>query len=837
MTSSPALTPPLVHLLDATADAIFALDAAGHFTYANTNAAAMLNLTPAEVIGKHLERDFPDAFSRRWPGESRRAIAEQRPIEYDAFSPSLGTWVRVHIVPAPEGLAVQLRDVTFAKRTEVLQQLTAELNRVSTPGQVGRVLLEQAVASAGAYMGALVVPSADGRFLELQDDVGYTSELRRRFARFSLDLDIPPCGAVRQGRAVFVSGPEFDELYPGSVSVRADRTRSLAALPLTIEGKLWGVLSLSFEEARRFRPAEREFLLSLVEQCAQAVGRTQAEAGWRISQTQLRLMLDAAGIGHWELDSQTQSAWRSARHDTIFGYPEGHPGWTYASFLEHVLPEDRDRVDQTYQSALALGQPWNFECRIRRPDGEVRWIWGHGLSLADPDQDRGHMLGLVQDITGRKQVEEQLRTQADTLAALNRIGQALSAELELGALVQAVTDAGVELTGAQFGAFFYNTTNRNQETHTLYALSGAPREAFAGYPLPRTTAIFGPTFRGEGVIRVDDITQDARYGQNAPYHGMPAGHLPVRSYLAVPVVTRTGEVLGGLFFGHGEPGVFTGRAEQVTLGLAAQTAVALDNARLYQQLQSSHSELEARVEERTEQLRAQAAELQRSNQELEQFAYIASHDLQAPIRAVTSFAGLLESRYSSQLDERGQKYLTQIVSSGVHMKRLVDDLLAFSRIHTTQHSLEPTDSQLVFNEVAGRLGQDDSPAVPQMTCGPLPRVLADPRQLDQLLQNLLSNALKYCRDGVLPEVHVSAQRDGDLWRFAVQDNGIGIAPEYFSRIFEIFQRLHGQEQYKGTGIGLAVCKKIVERHGGQIWLESTVGQGTTFFFTLRAVSA
>ncbi|ACO47884.1 GAF domain-containing protein [Deinococcus deserti] len=835
MTFFPVLTPPLVHLLDAVGDAIFTLDAAGYFTYANSTAAAMINLTPAEVLGKHLERDFPDAFSRRWPGESRRALELQRPVEYDAFSPSMSTWVRVHIVPTPEGLAVQLRDVTFVRRTESLQQLTARLNQASTPRQVGRVLLEQAVASAGAYMGALAAPSADGTSLELQEDVGYTPELRQRFARFSVDLDIPPCDAVRRGRAIFVSGDEFDRLYPGSMGVRAQQTRSLAALPLTVEGKLWGVLALSFEEARRFYPAEQEFLLSLVEQCSQAVGRTEAEAGRRTSQAQLRVMLEAAGIGHWELDSRTQNTWRSARHDAIFGYPDGHPDWTYTSFIEHVLPEDRERIVQTYESALARGLPWDFECRVRRADGEVRWIWGHGLSLTVQDQSQGHMLGLVQDITGRKQVEEELRAQAEILATVNRIGQTLSAELELSALVQAVTDAGVELTGAQFGAFFYNTTDRNKETHTLYALSGVPREAFAGYPLPRTTAIFGPTFRGEGVIRVDDVTQDARYGQNAPHHGMPQGHLAVRSYLAVPVIARSGEVLGGLFFGHEEAGIFTERAENVTLGLAAQTAVALDNARLYQQLQDSHSELEGRVEERTEQLKAQATELQRSNQELEQFAYIASHDLQAPIRAVTSFAGLLESRYGSQLDQRGQKYLSQIVTSGLHMKRLVDDLLAFSRIHTTQHSLEPTDTQAVFKEVAGRLSEDGEMHAHQITSDPLPLVLADAPQLDQLLQNLMSNALKYRREDVVAHVHVSARRDGNMWRFAVQDNGIGIEPQYHSRIFEIFQRLHGQEQYQGTGIGLAVCKKIVERHGGRIWLESTFGQGTTFFFTLRAV--
>lgn len=834
MTLPDSLNLPLAHLLDATADAIFTLDRSGRFSYANRQAAAMVNLTPPELLGKPLEQAFPRAFSLRWQAESRRALQEQRPAEYDAFDPLLGRWMRVHVVPAPDGLAAQLRDVTFVRRTQALQQITAALAQVRTPAQVAGVLLEQAVAAAGAYMGALVVPSEDGEHLELWDAVGYSPELRARFSRFQLDLDIPPSDAARQGRAVFVSGAEFDRLYPGSVGVRAEQTRSLAALPLMVEGNLWGVAALSFDEPRHFRADERDFLLSLVEQCAQAVGRTQAEAGRDTSQAQLRIILEAAGIGHWELDARTHRARRSQRHDAVFGYPEGHPDWTYETFLDHVLPGEREAVDQTYRAALTRGQAWDFECRVRRADGEVRWIWGHGQKLQAPGLAGDAMLGLVQDITERKAVEEQLRTQAETLATVNRIGQALSAELELDRLVQAVTDAGVALTGAQFGAFFYNVTDRKHQTHTLYALSGASREAFAGYPLPRTTAVFGPTFRGEGVIRVDDITQDARYGHSAPHHGMPAGHLPVRSYLAVPVISRSGEVLGGLFFGHGEPGIFTERAEQVTLGLAAQTAVALDNARLYQQLQQSHAELEDRVEERTEQLQAQTTELRRSNAELEQFAYIASHDLQAPIRAVTSFADLIARKYGEHLDARGQNYLRQIASSGEHMKRLVDDLLTFSRVNTEQRGFQPTDSRAVFGTVVARLGQDAGPHGAPVTSTRLPVVLADGQQLDQLFQNLISNGLKYHREGVPPRIHVSAERDGDLWRFSVQDNGIGIEAQYYERIFEIFQRLHGRETYEGTGIGLAVCKKIVERHGGRLWLESTPGQGTTFFFTLPA---
>ncbi|THF68704.1 PAS domain S-box protein [Deinococcus sp. Arct2-2] len=226
-------------------------------------------------------------------------------------------------------------------------------------------------------------------------------------------------------------------------------------------------------------------------------------------------------------------------------------------------------------------------------------------------------------------------------------------------------------------------------------------------------------------------------------------------------------------------------------------------------------------------------ELRRSNAELEQFAYIASHDLQAPIRAVTSFAGMIARRYGDVLDERGQLYLRQIVDSGEHMKRLVDDLLTFSRIHTEQRQQTPVDSQGVFDEVTRRL-QIENEAGAEVRAEGLPTVRADRQQLDQLLQNLISNGLKYRREGVVAQVRVSAERDGPVWRFAVTDNGIGIEPQYFGRIFEIFQRLHSRETYDGTGIGLAVCKKIVERHGGQVWLESVVGAGTTFFFTLPA---
>jgi len=195
------------------------------------------------------------------------------------------------------------------------------------------------------------------------------------------------------------------------------------------------------------------------------------------------------------------------------------------------------------------------------------------------------------------QKSREAQARAQELAVLNRAGAATAAELDLEQVVQTVTDAGVELTGAQFGAFFYNVMNDKGETYMLYALSGVEREAFSGFPMPRPTAVFHPTFSGEGIVRSDDILQDPRYGKSAPHKGMPKGHLPVRSYLAVPVTSRSGEVLGGLFFGHAEPGMFRPEHENLLVGIAGQAAIAIDNARLFQNAQRELEERRRAEEE------------------------------------------------------------------------------------------------------------------------------------------------------------------------------------------------------------------------------------------------
>ncbi|MFC4638849.1 GAF domain-containing protein [Deinococcus hohokamensis] len=1041
------LPPALGRLLGASDDAVFVLDPQGRFSYANDRAGAMVRLRGADLVGRSLEQDFRHAFSSRWLTESRRALTEDRLVEYDAFNPSVGGWVRVQVMPDGGHLAVQIRDISAQRRSVTLQEVTVALAQADTPEQVVQITLQHVASAAGAYLCALLRPSADQAHLELHGEVGYSAELRERFARFPLSLGIPPCDAARTGQPVYVAGEAFDRQYPESVSLRADRTRSLAALPLMVDGQLWGVLALSFTELRRFHAEEQAFLQALVQQCAQALSRTGAEA--------------------------------------------------------------------------------------------------------------------------------RLQEQAETLRLLNRTGQAVSAELDLGRMVQGVTDAGVELTGAQFGAFFYNVINAQQESYTLYTISGVPREAFSSFPMPRNTQVFSPTFNAEGVVRVHDITQDPRYGHNPPYRGMPAGHLPVRSYLAVPVVSRSGEVLGGLFFGHPEPGVFTERAEQLMVGLAAQAAVAMDNARLYQQLQDSHALLERRVEERTRELAEQAAaheafvrfteaagtstdvhtlarealtvfrsffaecsaayyerdgdiwrarvwtediapavvqsitagisadapafsdavrsqapvfvdawnpereqvaateeygtvalfpmlvgdqiaglmavglkdtrqwtehgravvraigrslnlslerayvalqlseqrdalqartqaleafegltrnltleadpytlivraqeimlsllpdgyalywereggswqvktqigdlrneelqrqveaglpyestrtvripfetgeplyqdvydkghdnlertvghisataslpvivggevqgvivvglfgtrqwtatdramlatvmrsvgltlegaetaralqertrELERSNAELERFAYVASHDLQEPLRTIASFAELINRRYSDSLDDKGRHYLGFVTLGAQRMKVLIDDLLVFSRLNVVREELAPVALEAALQDALDSLRGATEHSGAQFTWDELPEVQGIHSELTQLFQNLIGNAIKFSRPDVPPQIAITAEREEECWHLQVRDNGIGFEAQYAERIFQIFQRLHGRDEYQGTGMGLAIVRKIMEHHGGRVWAESTPGQGSTFHLLLRAV--
>lgn len=404
-----------------------------------------------------------------------------------------------------------------------------------------------------------------------------------------------------------------------------------------------------------------------------------------------------------------------------------------------------------------------------------------------------------------------LRLEAELVETLHQVGATLASELRLENLVQAVTDAATRLADAQFGAFFYNVIAPGGDRYMLYALSGAPPEAFERFPLPSDTPLFGPTFRGEGVVRIADVLVDPRYGQVLPHQGMPEGHLPVRSYLAVPVVSRSGEVLGGLFFGHPSPGVFSERHERLVTGVAGWAAISLDNARLLE-------------------------EAQRALRIRDDVLSVVSHDLRNLLSTVTMATHML---MSAELPaERRARHLGAIDSAGRAMRRLMDDLLDATSLERGTLSLA-----CGAQEVAALLAEAHRRFEPQARDkglelaladgGEVPPVWGDRERLLQVLGNLLGNAFKFTPPG--GRVTLSAETGDDVV-FTVSDTGAGIDASDLPRLFDRFYRGRNQAT-EGVGLGLAICKGIVDAHGGRIWVNSCKGEGASFRFTVPLAAA
>src|SRR5581483_6360769 len=300
----------------------------------------------------------------------------------------------------------------------------------------------------------------------------------------------------------------------------------------------------------------------------------QPSASPPITATQWRQIVNsAADTAIISLDRQGRITSWSAGATRLLGWSEAE---MLGKTLDCIFPPGSDQLEREIAGAIAQGRGGGEEGWRLRKDGSQIWGSGEVTPIREEDEIVG-FVKILRDRTAQREAEEAIREERHALEVLNRAGSALATETDLQRLVQIVTDAGVELTGAEFGAFFYNLINNAGESYVLYTLSGAPLEAFSKFPMPRNTEVFAPTFNGEGIVRSDDITKDPRYGKNAPRKGMPQGHLPVRSYLAVPVMSRNGEVLGGLFFGHATPAVFTERSERGLEGLAAEAAVAIDN--------------------------------------------------------------------------------------------------------------------------------------------------------------------------------------------------------------------------------------------------------------------
>lgn len=560
----------------------------------------------------------------------------------------------------------------------------------------------------------------------------------------------------------------------------------------------------------------------------------RAEQALQVSEEQLRTALEIQTVGALQMHSDgalldaNQAFLRMSgySHDDLSSGALTWESLTPPEYFEewwHALAELREK-----------GETTPYEKQYIRKDGS-RW-WGLVATKLMPDAT---IFKFVIDISDRKAAEAALVENGRALEALNLVAATTAAEKDLHAIVQFVNDAGVDLTGAAFGAFFYNVIAEEGESYMLYTLSGAPHSAFEQFAMPRNTAVFGPTFQGEGVIRCDDIKEDPRYGKNTPYQGMPEGHLQVASYLAVPVITRDGEVIGGLFFGHPERARFAAKHEALAVGLAAHAAVAIENARLLRRVQDANDTLEERVAERAEQL-TEAYEALRQAQKMEAVGQLTggiAHDFNNLLAGISGSLEIIERRLAKgQIDGIG-RFINGAQTSAQRAAALTQRLLAFSRRQTLDP--RPTDiNQLVFG-MEELIRRTVGPAITVEVVGAadLWPARVDTPQLESTLLNLAINARDAMPDGGQLTIETSNKwldaragnepelSSGQYISISVTDSGTGIPSNIVDKIFDPFFTTKPIGQ--GTGLGLSMIHGFVRQSGGQVRVASESGHGTT----------
>ncbi|HEX5109781.1 MAG TPA: ATP-binding protein [Vicinamibacterales bacterium] len=561
----------------------------------------------------------------------------------------------------------------------------------------------------------------------------------------------------------------------------------------------------------------RELLACVASQLQLQQLRRDADQALRYRSEQYETLLNQAPLGVYVVDAEFRIRDVNPMARPVFeGIPDGVIGRDFEEIVRILWKRERaDEVVRIFRQTLVTGEPYvapeGDEFRIDR--GLTEYYEWRVDPITLPD-GRGGLVCYFKDITKRKQAElERLRLVEENAAVtetLNEVGAIVASDLDRTRVVQAVTDAGTELTAAQFGAFFYNLVNEAGESFTLYTMSGAARESFSTFPMPRNTEVFDPTFKGTGVVRSADITQDPRYGHNPPYNGMPPGHLPVRSYLAVPVKGRAGDVIGGLFFGHPETGRFSERHERLAVGIASWASVALENASLYMSVQ-------------------EASRLK------DDFLASLSHELRTPLNAILGYARML--RTGIMAPARHQKAIEIIERNATSLTQIVEDVLDISRIVSGKIRLNvqavdfPDVVRSAIDAIA--LAADAKGVRVETVLDPQATPISgDPERLQQVLWNLLSNAVKFTNRGGKVQVHL--ERVNSHVELTVSDTGIGIRPEFIPHLFERFRQADGgiTRERGGLGLGLSIARQLTEMHGGTIEAFSE-GSGRGSMFRLR----
>jgi len=797
-------TERMENMLESLSDGFCAVDHEWRITYINGRALEMLaplQKARSSLVGYPLWDVFPELRGSQLEGVYRHAMATRETAIQEFFYPALKRWFEVRAHPTPDGLTLYFQDINRRKADQQALQLGNNRLQVAlAAGGLGdwrwdaasdRVVLgERAAAILGLVAETPLLWSELRARLEPQEREGVRRAVSHAFAGGGdLELECRLLDAAGQPRWVALVG-------------RADYAD----------------------------PAQRQGLLGMTGVVQDISTRRGAEDTLRQSEEVLRALANTIPQLAWMAQADGAMVWFNERWFDYTGTtPDQVVGWGWQDTCE---PSALPAVMERWTASLKTGEPFEMEFPIRGVDGKYRWFLTRGNPVRDRNGAVLRWFGTNTDVDQVKRAEQALRDESHVLELLNSTGTTLASTRDLRSLLQAVTDAATDIAGARHGAFLYHGQDTGSgNLFSLFTVSSASPAEFEAFGEPGSSGLFAPGLPGEalsdqGVLRSDDILFDARF------QSLPSAHPPLRSYLAVPVVAHSGEALGTMFFGHPEPGIFSERTERIVRGIAAQAAVAIDNARLYEAAQRAAEERKVLLENE----RVARAEAERVSNMKDEFLATLSHELRTPLSAILGWAQVLRRGSRDQNDL--QRGLQTIERNARSQAQLIEDLLDMSRITSGKVLLDmQTVAPAGFIDAAVETVRPAADAknirIEKHYTLDGGMVAGDPARLQQVVWNLLSNAIKFTpRDG---RVDIDLSRNDSSILITVRDNGAGIKPEFITHVFERFRQGDASmtRRHGGLGLGLAIVKQLIEQHGGTVRAESAgEGQGASFTIEL-----
>ncbi len=664
------------------------------------------------------------------------------------------------------------------------------------------------------------------------------------------------------GKSIFESFPDTSEKFMESgisdlaesfrTVIRTKQPDSMEAIRYDLKGPD-GKMATRYWRATHYPILNDHGDVAYILQATADITR-EIETGNQLDKTrqQLKDALSSGMVGTWTWDIGNDVVIGDSSMAVMFGVSteEAAKGLSIAAFVDAMYPADRERVQKEIAAAMESGDRYYTEYRTLGKDGQIHWLIARGRIERDEAGRPVQFPGVLVDITDRKHAENNVACLADAGAILaSSLDYRETVPRMVKIMIPDMADwCSVDLVTAEDQLDEVGLAHvplSKARMATLKQLRSKPRNI-------SESAAVGEVINSGKPILVPQITPDVLAQQANSDDVHTIADLGLTSVILAPI-PLDGKTIGVLTLAISDSKLHYNETDLnlavelgVRVGLAVRRANLYDEAqrelreriKLEQQLREMNDLLEARVESRTHELNDSNMSLQRSNQELQDFAYVASHDLQEPLRKIQAFGNLLETEFAGDIGENGIDYLKRMRGAAARMSSLIEDLLAFSRVTTKGREFASVNLHTVVKEVIDDLEIRIVDTHATISIDDLPTIQADAMQMRQLMQNLIANALKFRREGVSPAIRISAQpvkdKDGKIRKcqIMVADNGLGFDEKYLDRIFAVFQRLHERDSFEGTGIGLAVCRKIVERHGGTITATSTLGVGSTFIVTL-----